>query len=141
MNIPQPDDAYRELQKQLLQVLKTEPYDPNPRTPYHAKTAALRDQMEQRFMAAWKLRPTNDQRLLSRYNRVLHSKGFDHTNLYKDESRFLVAVSQPYNATADDIAKSVAAERYTAEVIAADEWAFHFPGRAQLIVVRFAQVS
>lgn len=93
-------------------------------------------------MAAWALAPDRmnlGDRLKAQLHRRAGGKlhGLDHPSLYTGQDDQRVIVCQPYGIEAADLAAALALAKLRPEVIQADEWAFYYPGRARLFVIKF----
>src|ERR1700735_3858501 len=130
-----PDASYGELQneRQILieQHIKTERRD------------KLYRELEARFMAAWQFGPDR-RRLACRLKENVRIRpdrnisGFDHCTFYTGANDRRIVVTQPYGNDEAALKAGLALdEKMSPEIIVATDWAFYFPGHADLIIIKF----
>jgi hypothetical protein len=133
-----PDTAYTNLQAELKTLIQSnqEPI----------RRSRLAKKLEKQFMAAWRLTP--DRRGMS--GRVLTAiqayrtidgspiAGFDHCTNYTGADDQRVTVTQPYDISCSILKSGLALNNDACpEIIDASEWAFYYPGRAKLFIIKF----
>lgn len=116
------------------------PQIPSPQT-------KIRKQLEEEFMDAFQLAPDGlgaTQRLADSVCALTRTRGervgcLDHCSYYTGQGDFVV-VTQPYGNHADaaeELESLTLDERTAPEIIPATEWAFYYPGHADLFVLKF----
>lgn len=134
-----PDAEYRTLQSQLRSLCE----NPDPAT----SRREVRRILERTFMAAWNLKPDRlrlSRRLLDKIERLTTSadckiSGLDHCTAYTAEGDRRVIVTQPYGGDRlAELGRSFMLDRRVApEIVDASDWAFYYPGKANLYILTF----
>jgi len=132
-----PSKCYRELQSELVTLIKAD----NASDKRH-----LRVQLEREFTERWGFGPDRlrlgsklgDAIKMFETKRGDYVRGFDHCTYYTGENDQRIIVTQPYCCRAGDIKRDLTLNNgIRPEVIDASEWGFHYPGRAELFIVKF----
>jgi hypothetical protein len=133
-----PDESYSKLQSELQLLIKK-----NDQTSQRTK---LKKQLEKKFMNAWQFTPDR-LRLGSRLCEAIEQfrkrdgksvQGFDHCTFYTGADDQRIIVTQPYDASCSDFRRDLILDKgICPEIIEATEWAFYYPGRADLFIIKF----
>ena len=133
-----PNASYKKLQSELQSLTE------NSEQP--SRRSTLRKQLETEFMATWGFAPDR-LRLGSRLCSTIRSfrkkdgnpiEGFDHYTFYTAADDQRVIVTQPYGKFAAQLKRDLTLDKGIApEIIVATQWAFYYPGHADMIVLKF----
>jgi hypothetical protein len=133
-----PDESYIKLQRHYQHLIELRDQT--------RQRIRIRNQLEQKFMAAWQLMPdrlrlgaklcnsielfrTRDDRLVS---------GIEHYSFYTGLHDQRIIVTQPYGVSKSDIESDLTLDKgICPEIIDATPWAFYHPGRADLFIIKF----
>jgi hypothetical protein len=124
-----PDASYLELQRRLRRLIVGEADLLLRQNIKHA--------LESRFASAWHFLP--DRRQLSRklYD-SLNVPGLDHCEFYTTEIDQRVIVTQPYGDFEAELIRTLTLSlEMQPEITTANEWAFYYPGKASLVIMKF----
>ncbi len=111
-----------------------------------SRRTKLTKQLEKEFMAAWGSAPDRirlGSRLCSTIARFRKKdgkpiEGFDHCTFYTAPGDQRVIVTQPYGKFAAQLKRDLTLDKGVApEIIVATQWAFYYPGHADMIVLKF----
>ena len=104
---------------------------------------SIEEELEAEFVRAWALSDDADGVSLEmKMMAARNCSGFDHcTCYYESETRSHVVVTQPYLEPGEAVELLtrglIVGDRIQPGIIAAPEWAFYYPGRATLVVLKF----
>ena len=105
------------------------------------RKAQLKRFLESTFRHAWKFKRDPHARALNfRYRMVTldSTAGFDHCSYFSGPNGTLIIVTQPYDDPIPELREGLDRANLTADLIPAPEWAFYYPGRATLVILRFS---
>ena len=133
-----PSATYKKLQMKLRRLIEARDTG--------GERRRTEDELERQFMTAWRFMPDR-LKLSHRLRHVVERferkdgervEGFDHCSYYTGENDQRIIVSQPYGFTATEIHDGLTLDKgISPEVIDATEWAFYYPGRANLFILKF----
>ncbi len=108
---------------------------------------SIEEQLETEFMHAWGFSDENEEQayemeMMARRNCRRSAGGFDHCTCYfEPETKSHIVVTQPYARTSrvvESLTRNLTLlDEMKPEIIAAPEWAFYYPGRATLVLLKF----
>ena len=133
-----PDAAYKKLQKELQTLMESNVKPPG-------KRRELENRLKEKFMAAWQFTAGRGRRgevlrdAIKQFKKKDGSSiaGFDHCSFYTGENNERVIVTQPYGIDVRQLRKDLTLHNGIApEIIDATEWAFYYPGKADLVIVK-----
>jgi len=133
-----PDESYKKLQKELQALIE--------KSDQSGQRSKIKKQLEKAFMAAWQFAPDR-LRLGGKLNVAIDQfrtkdgtcpRGFDHCTYYTGVNDQRIIVTQPYHMACSAILQDLTLDNGVCpEIIDATEWAFYYPGRANLHIVKF----
>ncbi len=133
---PAPSKDFIERQRELQRLLDL-------RGETRTAALSLEEELEGYFVSAWGFSP--DIGGHAREMKMMAGRacdGFDHCTFYYDPAtKAQVVVTQPYvdaEEVVEEMTRGLTLGNWaTPEIIAAPEWAFYYPGRATLVIVKF----
>jgi hypothetical protein len=132
-----PDAAYKKLQRELQTLMESRQTS--------VRKGQLKKQLEAKFMAAWQFTSDRGGRAkhlrysIRRFKKKDGSfiEGFDHCSFYTGANNERVIVTQPYGIDFKQLRIDLTLHKGIApEIIDATEWAFYYPGKAYLVIVK-----
>lgn len=123
---PTPNAAYRKMQEEFSSAERKQRW-------------ALSKKMESEFVAAWGFGKDRLRLAVKLRDAIgLQVRGFDHCSFYTGHNDQRIIVTQPYGDFEQELRRSLTlGEGAAPEVVNATEWAFYYPGEAQLLILKF----
>lgn len=109
----------------------------------YTKARPICERLEAEFAQAWDFSSENEERGIEIMQMASKTtRTFDHCRWYSEPAtKGYVVVTQPYlepEEAVENIAEALTFGERMPQIIAAPEWAFYYPGRATLVVVKFS---
>jgi hypothetical protein len=135
---PKPDDSYKKLQNELKILIEN--------SDHSSRRTKLPKELEKKFMAAWGFSPDRRKLSYKLYDKVRliltkderTIEGLDHCTFYSGAGDERIVVTQPYDLSSPQFERDFTLDKgLRPEVVNATDWAFYYPERADLFIIKF----